>query len=168
MACGWMTPSTLREDARSANSPWPLPPRPRRRRRRRRRPPSPVASALPGAAALAAATAFRRAVQQWWADGWDLLVTPTMAATPAPLGEMAQNPDRPFAPFAVSAKYAAFTSPWNVTGQPAISLPIAHDDAGLPVGVQLVAAYGGEDVLIRIAAQIEAALPWHDRHPTPR
>ena len=117
-------------------------------------------------AAVAATAAYRRRVHQWWADGWDVLVTPTMAATPALLGEMAQNPQRPLAPFAVSAKYAAFTSPWNVTGQPAISLPIAHDDAGLPVGVQLVAAYGGEDVLIRIAAQIEAALPWHDRHPT--
>ena len=50
-----------------------------------------------------------------------------------------------------------FTSPFDVTGQPAISLPLHWNDDGLPIGVQLVAAYGREDVLFRVAAQLEAA-----------
>ena len=52
-----------------------------------------------------------------------------------------------------------------MSGQPAISLPLHWNDAGLPIGVQLVAAYGREDVLVRVAAQLEAAHPWADRRP---
>ncbi len=53
-----------------------------------------------------------------------------------------------------------------MSGQPAISLPLHWNADGLPIGVQLVAAYGREDVLIRVAAQLEAAHPWSDRHPS--
>ncbi|MDH3705631.1 MAG: amidase family protein, partial [Acidimicrobiia bacterium] len=56
--------------------------------------------------------------------------------------------------------YASLTSPFNTTGQPAVSMPLALDSSGVPVGVQLVAAYGREDVLIRAASQIEATTPW--------
>ena len=59
----------------------------------------------------------------------------------------------------------AFTAPFNITGQPAISLPLAWSDDGLPLGVQLVAAVGREDVLVRVASQLEAAQPWADRWP---
>jgi len=59
-----------------------------------------------------------------------------------------------------SAPYATFTSPFNVTGQPAISLPLHRDRDGLPLGVQLVAAYGREDMLLRVAAQLEEAVGW--------
>jgi len=55
------------------------------------------------------------------------------------------------------------TSPFNVTGQPALSLPLAHDDDGMPIGVQLVAAFGREDVLLRVGAQLERAQPWSIR-----
>ena len=58
-----------------------------------------------------------------------------------------------------------FTSPFDITGQPAISLPLHWNDDGLPIGVQLAAAYGREDVLLRVSAQLEQAAPWKDRHP---
>jgi amidase len=58
-----------------------------------------------------------------------------------------------------------FTPAYNVTGQPAISLPLYWNAAGLPIGTQLVAALGGEDLLIRVAAQLEQAQPWKDKHP---
>ena len=55
---------------------------------------------------------------------------------------------------------------FNMTGQPAISLPLGRTASGLPVGVQLVAAYGREDLLIRVASQLEAAAPWKSFTPT--
>ena len=59
--------------------------------------------------------------------------------------------------------FAPFTAPFNATGQPACSLPLYRNAAGLPIGVQLVAAYGREDLLLRIAAQLEAAQPFTHR-----
>jgi len=59
----------------------------------------------------------------------------------------------------------ANTMPFNITGQPAISLPIAESGSGLPIGVQLVAAFGRDDRLISVGAQLEAATPWADRRP---
>jgi amidase len=58
-----------------------------------------------------------------------------------------------------------FTAPFNVTGQPAISLPLNWSPSGLPIGSQLVAAYGREDLLIQVAAQLEQARPWAERLP---
>lgn len=116
-------------------------------------------------AAQAAIAHYRRAVHQWWADGWDLLLTPTVADLPPMLGEMAQDAEHPFAPFARSGEFAAFTPAFNTTGQPAISLPTHQSEEGLPVGIQLVAGYGREDVLLRVASQLESELRWHERRP---
>ncbi|MGI9052844.1 MAG: amidase [Ilumatobacteraceae bacterium] len=122
-------------------------------------------SAVDFAAAQAAGYAFRRAVQQWWADGWDLLLTPTLAEPPPLLEEFANDPADPSAPMRRAGRFAAFTPPYNMSGQPAISLPLHWNDEGLPIGVQLVAAYGREDVLVQVAAQLESTHPWSDRHP---
>jgi amidase len=122
------------------------------------------------ALALAANVAFRRAVQQWWAPapdgaGFDLLLTPTLGEPPVRLGTFANDPASPMAPMARAGQYVPFTPAFNSSGQPAISLPLHWTPDGLPVGVQLVAAYGREDVLIRVAAQLEQAAPWATRRP---
>src|SRR6516164_7129243 len=122
-------------------------------------------TAVDYAAAQEAGWAFRRVLQQWWADGWDLLLTPTVAEPPLPLTEFENNPDRPTAPMRRGGEFAAFTPPFNMSGQPAISLPLHRNADGLPIGVQLAAAYGREDILIRVAAQLEAAHPWLSERP---
>ena len=122
-------------------------------------------TAVDYAAALAASYRFRRDIQAWWADGWDLLLTPTLAEPPPLLEEFAPVPGDPAAQMRRSATWVVYTPPFNMSGQPAISLPLHWNAAGLPIGVQLVAAYGREDVLVRVAAQLEAAHPWADRHP---
>ena len=106
-----------------------------------------------------------RRLAGWWASGFDLLLTPTLPEPPPTLGQFAATADDPLRGFARGADFVMFTMPWNVSGQPAISLPLHWSPSGLPIGVQLVAAYGGEDVLLRIAAQLEAARPWRDRRP---
>ena len=58
-----------------------------------------------------------------------------------------------------------FTAAFNATGQPAISLPLHWSEDGLPIGVQLVAPLGREDLLLRVASQLEQAVPWADRTP---
>lgn len=106
-----------------------------------------------------------RDTAQWWADGHDLLLTPT-TAEPAPLlGEHDAPPDNPLMPIIRATPFAVFTAGFNTTGQPAISLPLGQTEDGLPVGVQLVAAFGREDLLLRVAAQLEQAAPWADRLP---
>jgi len=61
-----------------------------------------------------------------------------------------------------------FTPQFNITGQPAISLPLHWNAAGLPIGVQLVSAFGREDLLVQVAAQLEQAKPWKDKWPEVR
>lgn len=122
-------------------------------------------SAVDYAAAENAVYAFRRALQQWWADGWDLLLSPTVAEPPLPLSEFENNPEHPTAPMRRGGEFAAFTPPFNMSGQPAISLPLHRNAEGLPIGVQLAAAYGREEVLIRVAAQLESAHPWSSYRP---
>ena len=89
---------------------------------------------------------------------YDVLITPTIAATVPPLGLL--DTSRPPSMFEHAARYASYTSPFNITGQPAMSMPLATDETGMPVGVQFVAAVGREDLLFRLAGQIEQASPW--------
>ena len=122
-------------------------------------------SAVDLAAAIAASARFTRAVGLWFADGWDLLLTPTLSQPPMRLGEIVAGDGDVLEVLAKAGPYAAFTSSFNVTGQPAISLPLHWNEAGLPIGIQLVAGYGREDLLFRVAGQLEQAAPWADRHP---
>jgi amidase len=106
-----------------------------------------------------------RRAAQWWAEGFDLLLTPTMGEPPTKLGEFDANPDDPTGGLMRGVPTAGFTAYWNVTGQPAISLPLHWNADGLPIGVQFVAAYGREDLLFQIAAQLEQAQPWTEHRP---
>lgn len=108
---------------------------------------------------------FARRVAEWWESGFDILLTPTMAEPPPRLGDVCGTADEPMRGFQRAIPLVAFTAPFNVTGQPAASLPLHWTQSGLPVGVQIVARYGREDVLFRLAAQVEAARPWLGRKP---
>lgn len=108
--------------------------------------------------------AFSRRVLQWWADGFDLLLTPTLGEPPLELGVL-QTPEKPLRGYARSGSFTPYTPVANQTGQPAISLPLHENADGLPIGVHLVAAYGREDLLLRVASQLEAADPWTHRRP---
>jgi amidase len=99
---------------------------------------------------------------------YDVLVTPTAATPPPLLGFLNQN-DPSLDPRGWLNKLFAlipFTPLFNMTGQPAISLPLGQSSEGLPIGVQLVARYGDEATLLRLAAQLEEALPWALRRPS--
>ena len=105
---------------------------------------------------------WARRMAGWWGDH-DLLVTPTLGAPPPELGWFtAEGPGHEGGRV---VSFIPYTAQFNMTGQPAVSLPLHWTPGGLPVGVQLVAAYGREDLLIRVASQIEQAAPWADRHP---
>ena len=104
-----------------------------------------------------------RRMAQWW-EGYDLLLTPTLGAPPPRLGWFTE--DGPATERQRVRAYAPYTAPFNMTGQPAMSVPLHWTTDGLPVGVHIVAPYGREDLLIRVASQLEQAAPWADRRPT--
>jgi amidase len=108
---------------------------------------------------------YTRRMASWWASGFDLLLSPTLPAPPPLLGHFTPTREDPVRAGIRASAFATFTSPFNITGQPAISLPLHWSAGGLPLGVQLAAAYGREDLLLRVAAQLEAAHPWAERRP---
>ncbi len=101
-------------------------------------------------------------------SGFDLLLTPTVGEPPPPLGSFDDSGPDPMAAFERAFIAGCFTAAFNATGQPAISLPLHWTADGLPVGVQLVAPLGREDLLLRVASQLEQASPWADRIPSSR
>jgi amidase len=96
---------------------------------------------------------------------YDAVLTPTLATPPLPVGAIRNDAD-PAADFEAQKRFTPWTSAWNVTGMPAISLPLHWTADGLPVGVMLAARPAEEELLLSLAAQIEAAAPWRDRHPS--
>jgi amidase len=95
---------------------------------------------------------------------YDVVLTPTLARPPAKVGELRDDAD-PARDFENQKAFTPWTSAWNVTGMPAVSLPLHVTDDGLPVGVMLAARPAEEELLLSLAAQVEAAAPWIDRRP---
>jgi len=95
---------------------------------------------------------------------YDAILTPTIAQPPALVGGLRNDAD-PAQDFENQKRFTPFTAPYNMSGQPAVSIPLHWNDAGLPIGIQLIGRPGDEVTLLRIAAQIEAAEPWAHRKP---
>jgi amidase len=96
-------------------------------------------------------------------DTYDVLLTPTLGQRPVRIGEIDTCSDDPWGAFQRAAVFTPFTPIWNLTGQPAISLPLYQGDDGLPLAVQLAGPPLGEGLLLALATQLEAALPWAER-----
>lgn len=112
------------------------------------------------AKAISGGARLTRGLGLWWDSGFDLLLTPTLGDVPPRLGALG-GPEGGVR----TTGLVPFTTHFNVSGQPAISLPLSWNGDGLPIGVQLVADYGREDLLLRVASQLETAQPWADRRP---
>jgi amidase len=100
-----------------------------------------------------------------WQQAYDAWITPVLATPPIKIGAIdleETDLDKAWAPIAA---YGPFTALQNMTGQPAISLPLAWSQSGLPIGVQFVGRFGEEHLLLQLAAQIERAEPWNRKRP---
>ena len=117
-----------------------------------------------GASIMQLQTIARRVVSFW--DEYDVVITPTLALLPVPIGWTWEDTDGDaLAAFLRQPLFTPFTAVINVTGQPAMSLPLHTSDSGLPVGVQFIARPFDEATLVRLAAQLEEAVPWAGRFP---
>ena len=128
-----------------------------------------LADAQSGTDLLIAMDALRRASRillAYWTDH-DVLITPTLAKPPIEVGALdPAEGEPPIQALVNAADWVPFTPISNVTGQPAMSLPLHQTADGLPVGVQFVGPPAGEELLLSLAAQLEEARPWTDRHPS--
>jgi len=97
-------------------------------------------------------------------SAYDAILTPTLAQPPAKVGGLRNDAD-PAQDFENQKRFTPFTAPYNMSGQPAVSIPLHWNDESLPIGVQLIGRPGDEVTLLRIAAQLEAAEPWAHRKP---
>lgn len=120
-------------------------------------------SSLDYVRALSALQKKARAIIDFWAS-YDLVLTPSLALPPVPIGWLFEDED-PWAQFAKMALFVPFSPIANLTGQPAVSLPLCWGEDGLPIGMQLTGPPAGEAMLLRVAAQLEEARPWADRRP---
>jgi Asp-tRNA(Asn)/Glu-tRNA(Gln) amidotransferase A subunit family amidase len=96
---------------------------------------------------------------------YDVLLTPTVSEPPVPLGTFDYTPDNPWQGQIREGEFVPFTTISNLTGQPAMSVPLFWNADGLPVGTQFIGRFGDEATLFRLAAQLEAARPWANRRP---
>ena len=98
-------------------------------------------------------------------NDYDVWLTPTLGEPPVPLGTFDSTPDYPLEGFTRSAAFVPFTPICNMTGQPAMSVPLFWNNDGLPVGSHFIGRFGDEATLFRLAAQLEEARPWAGRRP---
>jgi amidase len=109
---------------------------------------------------------FSRKIARWYHEGgYDLLLTPTMAIPPTKLGVFQATPDEPMKWVGFALAFTAFTRIQNLTGQPAMSVPLFWNEDNIPIGVQFAGRFGDEATLFRLASQLEQARPWKDRKP---
>jgi amidase len=106
--------------------------------------------------------AFARRLVAWLGE-YDALLTPALAERPLPLGTLDTAAEDPMSTFTRSGLFTPFTPVFNATGQPGISLPLYAGEDGLPLGVQIIGRPAGEERLLALASQVEAALPWAER-----
>ena len=123
-------------------------------------------SSLDYLAAVAALQALTRRVVGFFAD-YDVLLTPALAERPLAIGACDGMGERPLEDLDRSGRFTPYTSLFNVTGQPAITVPVGFGPDALPTAVQLVGRPLAEDALLQLAAQVEAAHPWAERQPIP-
>ena len=115
--------------------------------------------------AQAQCNAVRRSVAEFFNE-YDVLITPAIASIAPKRGEIAGSDIDDYDEFMQkTGQFSPFTSLFNITGQPALTLPLATCPAGMPIGVQFVARHGEENVLFQLASYLELALPWKDRCP---
>ena len=116
--------------------------------------------------AVAQMQIYSRMITASWGRDFDFLITPTLAVEPPEIGEIWEGYDNnPEEPIIRAGAMVPFTPLFNVTGQPAVSLPLCQAESGLPTGVQLVGGPWDEAGVLRLAAQLEEAMPWRDRRP---
>ncbi|HWD11591.1 MAG TPA: amidase family protein, partial [Solirubrobacteraceae bacterium] len=115
-------------------------------------------------AAVVRLQAFSRRLVAWLSQ-YDALLTPALAERPLPLGALDTAAEDPMSTFTRSGLFTPYTPVFNATGQPGISVPLYEGEDGLPLGVQIIGAPAGEERLLSLACQLEAAQPWADRRP---
>jgi amidase len=116
--------------------------------------------------AVEEAQRFTRKVARWYHDGgYDLLLSPAMRIPPTKLGALKWTPEHPEKWIALVQSFGTFTRIQNLTGQPAMSVPLFWNQEGIPIGVQFAGRFGDEATLFRLAAQLEQERPWAHKKP---
>jgi amidase len=109
---------------------------------------------------------FARKIARWFHDeNYDILLTPTMRTPPAAIGSFQFKPDNPAGWLEPTFSSVVFTRVQNMTGQPAMSVPLHWNKNNIPIGTHFAARFGDEATLFRLAAQLEDARPWRNRKP---
>ena len=117
--------------------------------------------------AVESAQKLTRQIADWYTHGnYDVLLTPTLSVPPVKIGAFEPDADKPGQWLIDILSFVAFTYVYNLTGQPAASVPLVWNEAGLPIGMQFIGRYGDEATLIRLSAQLEQAQPWIGRKPS--
>jgi amidase len=122
-----------------------------------------TSTAVDYARAVAWLQMLARRIVAFWNDV-DVVLTPTLALPPVPIGWQ-DAVEGPIEQLYRNTEFTPFTAVANLTGLPALSLPLHWTDAGLPIGVQAIGPPAGDALLLSLAAEIEAAQPWADRRP---